>query len=262
MSARSTFTLERYLQRIGFVGVPRPDLGGITALMRAQLIAVPFENLDIQAGQIVSLEEDDIVEKVLERRRGGYCFEVNSLFAMALQVLAVPHFLIAARPITHHGGPKPKTHMAVVAKIWGEKWLCDCGFGAYGIRAPLRIGLPATEVNQDGELFRLDGLNDQELVLRTKVRDRWEDQYSFDLLPHDLTDFVSANVYNSTHPDSLFVRKLLVLRNTPTGRIVLFGHQLKIIDGDHVEKIPMTSENRAALLRDHFGLVDPHQRTA
>jgi N-hydroxyarylamine O-acetyltransferase len=224
MPTSSRFTLQAYLHRIGFTGQARADLATVEGMMRAQLRQVSFENLDIQAGMPISMVPDDIVEKILDRQRGGYCFEVNGLFAMALQALQIPYFFIAARPITHQGVRKPKTHMAVVASLDGESWLCDCGFGGYGIRAPLQLGRLGAEVNQDGELFQLNMLNEQELVLRSKMYDAWEDQYAFDLNPHEFIDFIPANHYNASHPDSLFVRKLLVVRCTPQGRKIMFGH--------------------------------------
>ena len=250
------FDLEQYLARIGFQGAAQADLSTVTAMMRVQLLTIPFENLDIQAGKIISLKPGDIVEKLLDRHRGGYCFEVNGLFSMALDALQIPYFFVAARPLTHHGIRKPKTHMAVVVKIKGEKWLCDCGFGGYGIRAPMRLSLLDTEVNQDGEIFMLSLLNEQEMVLKTKVQDVWEVQYAFDLSVHNWADFEPANYYNCTHHDSLFVRKLLVVLCTPTGRKILFGNSLKIIDNGHQTKHHLKVENRAALLRDEFGLVE------
>ena len=249
------FTLERYFSRIGYHGVARPGLETVAGMMRCQLCSVPFENLDIQAGRIISLAPDDIVEKIVERRRGGYCFEVNGLFAMALDALQIPYFFIAARPLTHQGIRRPKTHMAIIVRLDGEQWLCDCGYGGYGIRAPMCLDALDGEVNQDGEIFMLSRLNEHELVLQTRVHDVWEAQYAFDLAEQSWVDFAPAHHYNSTHPDSLFFRKLLVVLCTATGRKILFGNSLKISADGHHEKHHVSAENRAVILRDEFDLI-------
>lgn len=250
------FSIDRYFNRIRFHGAAIPSMETVTAMMRAQLLNVPFENLDIQAGKIISLDPEDIAEKIIHRRRGGYCFEVNGLFSMALDALQIPYFFITATPLSQHGVRKPKTHMAIIVELNNEKWLCDCGFGGYGMRAPMSLKILETEVPQDGDAFMLSQLNEWELVLKTKLHDSWEAQYMFDLTKHNWTDFTAANDYSSTHPDSLFVRKLLIVLCTPVGRKILFGNTLKINDGDRQEKYHLTPENRAAFLREEFGLVE------
>jgi N-hydroxyarylamine O-acetyltransferase len=102
--------------------------------MRRQLFNVPFENLDVQAGKGVSMVPEMIVEKVIGRGRGGYCYEVNGLFAMALRALGIDYHLVACRPMTYPV-VRPRTHMALVVQLEDEPWLCDLGFGSYGIRA-------------------------------------------------------------------------------------------------------------------------------
>lgn len=155
------FVLQKYFDRIGFIGDATADIATITEIMRCQLFTVPFENLDVQAGKVVSLVPEEIVEKILNRNRGGYCYEVNGLFAMALQALGIPYQFVAARPM-FYPVKRPKTHMAIVLKVNGEEWLCDLGFGSYGIRAPMRLNLIDVEVKQDFDTFVLSKTNDRE----------------------------------------------------------------------------------------------------
>lgn len=75
------FNISTYFKRINYTGPAAADTATLHALMRHQLFSVPFENLDVQAGKIVSLAPDDIADKVLTQGRGGYCYEVNGLFA-------------------------------------------------------------------------------------------------------------------------------------------------------------------------------------
>ena len=91
-----SFDLSLYFRRIGYSGPAAADTATLHALMRHQLFSIPFENLDVQAGKIVSMEPDDIANKLLRQRRGGYCYELNGLFTMALEALGIAHVLSCA----------------------------------------------------------------------------------------------------------------------------------------------------------------------
>ena len=155
------FSLKSYLNRIGFSNEAKSDIATVTEMMKCQLLSVPFENLDVLAGKVVSLVPEEIVEKILNRNRGGYCYEVNGLFAMALQTLNIPYQFVAARPM-FYPVKRPKTHMAIVLKIDDEEWLCDLGFGSYGINAPMRLNLNDVEVIQNLDTFMLSKTNERE----------------------------------------------------------------------------------------------------
>lgn len=247
------FSLQSYFDRIGFRREARADIATVAALMRCQLQTVPFENLDVQAGKIVSLVPEEIVAKIVGRRRGGYCYEVNGLFAMALQALGIPYQFIAARPM-FYPVRRPRTHMAIVASIDGEDWLCDLGFGSYGIRAPMRLNADGVEVAQDFDRFVLSKTSDRDYLLQAWVDGEWVRQYGFDLSPQEWIDFVPANHFNSTHPDTIFVQKLLVVIHSETGRRTLLDHTLKTIENGVSTQREIAAEARDALLRDGFGL--------
>lgn len=248
------FVLQEYLDRIGFVGQAGADIASVGAMMRCQLFSVPFENLDVQAGKVVSLVPEDIVAKIVGRRRGGYCYEVNGLFAMALEALGIAYQFVAARPM-FYPVKRPKTHMAVLLTLDGVQWLCDLGFGSYGIRAPMRLDLLDVEVRQDGDTFKLSKLNERDYLLQALVDGDWGKQYGFDLSAQEWIDFAPANYLNSTHPDAIFVQKLVIVQHNPAGRHILVGDQLKTVRDGQVEQRSVGSDERAALLRDTFGLA-------
>lgn len=252
------FTLQDYFKRIGLSSDVKADIAGVTEMMRCQLFTVPFENLDVQAGKVVSLVPEEIVEKILHRNRGGYCYEINGLFAMALEALGIPYQFVAARPM-FYPVKRPKTHMAIVLKVDGAEWLCDLGFGSYGIRAPMRLDLTGVEVRQDFDTFLLGKSNEREFLLQALVDGEWANQYAFDLSPQDWIDFVPANYLNSTHPDAVFVQKLLVVLHDPAGRTILFGDMLKTIRNGTVEKQTIAPEVCASILADRFGLTPLHE---
>ena len=250
------FTLKKYFERTNYNSEINAHISTVSEIMRCQLFSVPFENLDVQAGKIVSLVPEEIVEKILAHKRGGYCYEVNGLFAMALQELGVPYIFVAARPMIYPVR-RPKTHMAIVAEVDGEKWLIDLGFGSNSIRKPMRLDVTDVEVQQDADRFMLSKTDESKYRLKAFVEGEWVNQYEFDLYPQEWIDFVPANHLNSTHPDTIFVKKLIVVLQNPTGKVVLMGDTLKTVSNGITTKEFVSPENRSAILSTHFGLVAP-----
>ena len=250
----SNFTLSDYCDRIGYEGSPTADLASLTRLMRNQLFSVPFENLDVQAGKIVSLEPEDIVRKIVYQPRGGYCYEVNGLFAMALSAIGIDYFFVGARPM-FYPARRPKTHMVVIAKINNKQYLCDCGFGSYGIRAPMALDEINQTITQDDDNFRLVCDDGKNYVMQALVNGEWVNQYGFDLYPYEMLDFVPANFFNSKHPDAIFVQKLLVVKHNPAGRKILLGNSLKVIENGEVTVSEILDGDVGKVLRNEFGLI-------
>jgi N-hydroxyarylamine O-acetyltransferase len=250
------FDLSTYFHRINYSGHAAADTATLHAIMRHQLFSVPFENLDVQAGKVVSLVPEDIADKLLNHGRGGYCYEVNGLFAMALQALGIPYRFIAARPM-FYPARRPKTHMALIAEVDGRQWLCDLGFGSYGIRAPVALDRLDTDIVQDFDTFRLTCDAHSNYLLQAKVEGEWANQYGFDLSPQEWVDFVPANYLNSTHPDAIFVQKLLIVQHRPEGRLILLGDMLKTVTADGVAKQKLAEGDIAHVLENHFALPVP-----
>ncbi len=249
------FDLSAYCQRIGFTAELRADLATVQGLMQQQLRTVAFENLDVLAGKVISLQPEAIVEKIIARGRGGYCYEVNGLFAMALSALGIAYQWVAARPM-FYPMKRPRTHAALIVSVDGAEYLCDLGFGSYGIRAPLRVDVLDTPTAQDHDTYQLtqDG---HDLVLQALVDGEWANQYGFTRCPVEWVDFAPANWLNSTNPDAVFTQKPLIVLFTPTGRKVLFGDNFKQIDHDQVTQYSITPAQQADCLATHFHLQRP-----
>ncbi|PRD13360.1 arylamine N-acetyltransferase family protein [Pantoea coffeiphila] len=245
----NNFDLSTYFRRINYTGPVTASAETLRAIMRHQLFAVPFENLDVQAGRIVSLVPEEITDKLMQRDRGGYCYEVNGLFAMALEALGIPYRFVAARPM-FYPVRRPKTHMAVVAEVDGRQWLCDLGFGSYGIRAPVALDDLDSDISQDFDTFRLSRDAKGEYLLQAKVEGEWCNQYGFDLTPQEWIDFAPANYLNSTHPDAIFVQKLVIVQHLPAGRVILLGNMLKTVTANGVEKRQLTDDEMSSLLKN------------
>ena len=139
----------------------------------------------------------------------------------------------------------------------GEKWLIDLGFGSNSIRKPMRLDVTDLEVMQDGDRFMLSRTDESKYRLKAFVEGEWVNQYEFDLYPQEWIDFVPANHLNSTHPDTIFVKKLIVVLQNPTGKVVLMGDTLKTVSNGITTKEFVSPENRSAILSTHFGLVAP-----
>lgn len=242
------FQLESYLKRIGYTGPLELSADTLTKLMRAQLFSVAFENLDVQAGKIVSLVPEQIVDKIVGQGRGGYCYEVNGLFAMALQALGFSYKFIACRPM-FYPVRRPKTHMIVLVEADGEQWICDLGFGSYGIRAPIALSSLEQIQQQDFDQFRLTTEQSGAYVVQALVDGQWLSQFGFEPYASEWVDFMPANYLNSTHPDTIFVQKLLVIKHHEQGRDILLGEQFKQIRADGTEVQQLSPQQREEVLK-------------
>lgn len=248
-----SFPIDAYLARIGLKERPSLNTAGLAVLMRAQLFTVPFENTYVQAGLEVSLEPEMILDKIITQGRGGYCYEVNGLFAWAAAALGFNVQLIGARPM-FYAKRWAKTHMVVMVELPEGKFICDTGFGRFGLRAPLRLTTDSAPIQQDWDLFRLRQ-EQQEWVLQAFSHCEWENQFSFDEQPVEMVDFMPANFFNSHSPEAIFVQKLVIVQHQKEARVILLGDQLKIIRAEGVEEITLKEPIAERLAR--FGLTWP-----
>jgi N-hydroxyarylamine O-acetyltransferase len=217
--------LDAYLARVGLEGRPVTTPRGLRLLHRAHATAIPFENLDILLGRPIRLDLDALQEKLVRRRRGGYCYEQNLLFGAALERLGFGVTRLAAR--VHLGAARvaPRTHMTLRVEASGTDWLADVGFGGEGLLDPLPLADGAVTA-QAGWNHALDRDPERGWVLRSLHPDGWFDLYSFTTEPQHRVDYEVANHYVSTHPRSPFVTQLVVQRSTPDLRLALCGLRL------------------------------------
>lgn len=250
-----SFVLSDYYNRIGYNGGASTTLELVRDVMRCHLYTVPFENIDVQLGMGVSLECEDIVDKIIYRGRGGYCYEQNTLFALFLERVGVTYQFLGCRPM-FYPAVRPRTHVALLADIDGERWLCDLGFGALGVCEPLNISCVDTVIYQGSEQFQLCLEEPDMYVLKALNEGEWQRQYGFNLSRFEMIDFVPANYFNATHADSLFVQKLLLLIKTKTGRFVLLDKRLKKVEGEKVEERILGRDEFECSLTSAFNVPD------
>ncbi|MEV5509341.1 arylamine N-acetyltransferase family protein [Streptomyces orinoci] len=223
--------LDAYLGRIGLGRAGGPDPGTLRMIHRAHLAAFPFENLEILLGRPVLLDIKALQEKLVDRRRGGYCFEHNLLLAAVLERLGFAVWGLAARVSRDDGGVAPVTHMALGVHAGGQDWLCDVGFGGDGLLDPLPLR-PAGPVPQDGRSFAVETRRHGVRVLRTLRPEGWSDLYAIGPERRLPVDYAVMNHYTSTHAGSPFVSRLLVQRTEEGVRRSLVGRALKVTRSD------------------------------
>jgi N-hydroxyarylamine O-acetyltransferase len=204
MTTGFPFPVADYLERIGLPSIPRADEAGLRALHRAQFFTIAFENLDILLGRGIHLAPEALVDKLVERRRGGYCFELNGLMSLALEA-----FGFATRPLlarVHlHSPPSGRTHQINLVTLGSRAWVMDVGFGGGGPRAPMPLEEGRIE-EDDGLAYRLIAREPWGYMMQTREQDVWKDSYSFDLSVATPADIRVGNHFTSTSPDSLFTR--------------------------------------------------------
>ena len=247
------FQLDAYLERLNYSGAVQPTEDRLEALHRAQYFSIPFENFDILLGRSISLEPAVLFDKMVNRARGGYCFELNGLFLMALHSFGFDARALLAR-VQVSGTPTGRGHQVALVNLKGRQWITDVGFGSPNLRAPIPLELDHP-ITQDGQTFRLTDAGQLGIMLQILVDDRWQDLYSFDLGHVFPDDIAYGNYYTSTNPGSFFTITRVAARPIDNGAITLFNNTLKktTANKEHVQELP---EGQAYLdaLKIHFGI--------
>lgn len=246
--------LGAYLRRIGLMVPPRADLGGLQALHLAHATSIPFENLDIQMGLPIRLDLASLQAKLVQCRRGGYCFEHNTLFQAVLKVLGFEAIACEARVRLGAQALLPRTHMLLLVRLDGDEWLADVGFGGEGLLGP--VPLDGAAHGQSLNTYRV-GEEGGLRVLQSFHHGAWEDLYAFEPIPRFPVDFEVANHYTSTHPDSRFLRTLTAQLPGPEVRRILRNHAYAELRGDQVVGRELAPEEVVPLLQEAFGIEVP-----
>ena len=246
--------IEAYLERINYHGSLAPTAETLRALQLAHLLAVPFENLSIHAHEPIVLADEALFSKIVERRRGGFCYEANGLFAALLRALGFNVRMLSAGVANAEGGFGPDfDHMALLVSL-EQRWLVDVGFGD-SFREPLLLDERSAQV-QGRRAFRLDTDGTHLTLMQRAGDDEWQAQYRFTLEPHEFGDYAEMCRYHQTSPQSHFTRARICSRATRDGRMTL--SELRLIttsDEDGRQERTLTSAAEyAAVLREQFGI--------
>lgn len=256
------FDLTAYLARIGLEKPVEISASGLETLYRAHGCNVPWENFDVVLGLGVSLEEDDLFDKIVVKGRGGYCFEQNEIFLLALNALGFKSQRLLAR-LHLPQFPASRVHEMILVDADGSRWLTDVGGGWLGPRAPIPFVLNHP-VERDGEVFRLTEAAPFGTMFQVQQKGVWRDVSSFDLEHVSDADLAMSNYYCSTNRALIFSQKRIAAINRPDGGAALMDVKLREVSGGQDKTTTLESgEPYLAALKEHFGIVlDPSYEEA
>ena len=222
--------VDAYLERIGYAGSREPTFETLSALHRAHMLSVPFENLDIHLGRRLVLDREANFEKIVIRRRGGWCYELNGLFGLLLERLGFPVTMLGARVVGERVGDE-LGHLMLRVDL-DRPWLADVGFGESSL-VPIPLG------DESEQVVEVDGLRRE-----------------FTLVPRRLQEFETMCEFSQTSPDMLFTQRRLCTLATADGRITLSDLRLIERVGDRVTERDLDGEDEwRSVLRERFGVV-------
>jgi len=252
-----SLNLAAYCDRIGWGGATSATYPTLAGLLHAHMAAIPFENLDVLLGRRVRLDLEGLQAKLVQARRGGYCFEHVTLFAAVLENLGYAPMRHSARVVlVNPRTAAPRTHMFLTVPLAEGRFVVDPGFGLLAPRVPLPLedGAKASFENETHWMARDDGFWLQRAQTEEKTVDAWASTLEAD----NPVDFEMPNHYTSTHPSSGFVNRLLLSAITAEGRVTVMNRDVTFRRGG--ETRTSTLGDRAALralLIEHFGFDLP-----
>lgn len=247
--------VDAYLERIDYRGSTRPSEIVLRRLHRKHMLSIPFENLDIHSHRPIVLSEDAIYDKIVNRHRGGFCYELNGLFCNLLRELGFRVSMLSARVAMKTGKYGAEyDHMTLQVQL-KEQVLADVGFGdSFTEPKNLETSDPQPDHGRDYKLSRKN--NWIKLSRREKGSHLWTPQYKFTLKPRTLEDYVPRCKWQQTSHRSHFTKNRLCSRLTPNGRITLTDTDLIVThNGKKVQRPLGTRAEFDVLLRRHFGIV-------
>lgn len=247
--------IQAYLDRIEYHGPLTRDLETVRQVHLAHLLHVPFENLSIHRQEPIVLNDAALFEKIVARRRGGFCYELNGLFAALLRELGFEVAMLSAQVANDQGDfSRDFDHMTLLISLNEQRWLADVGFGDSFIE-PLPLD-PKAESRQRDNRYRIVEADERFVLEQAPTDGEWKPQYRFSLKPYQYADYAEMCRYHQTSPDSHFTRQRICSRLTPQGRISLSDMRFIVTENGIRTEQPVESEKSyAEILRDRFGVV-------
>ena len=245
-------TVAAYLNRVGVAAPVAGDAADLRTLHRAHQLSVPFENLSIHLAEPISLDEPDLIDKIVRRRRGGFCYELNGAFALLLEALGARVSRVAAGVYGEAGLSPPFDHLALVVHPadGSGPWLADVGFGSHS-DYPLLLDFRDGQDDPAGRFLLADAGEGDIDVLKDG-----QPQYRLEPRERTLADCVPTCWWQQTSPQSHFTRSTICSRLTPAGRVSISGRMLiqTIRGGTRTEQRLDTDDALLAAYRDHFDI--------
>jgi N-hydroxyarylamine O-acetyltransferase len=246
---------QNYLNRIGFRGEPEVNFDDLRDLHKKHLLSIPFENLDIHSGNKIILNLDSFEDKIINRKRGGFCYELNGLFYELLKHIGFDVKMVSARVYDEEEIPGAEfDHMVLIVKIENDEYLTDVGFGDSFIE-PLSINLDF--VNEDGTRFYQivsEGKENYKL-LSSEDGVTFLPKYRFSMKERKLSEFEQMCEYHQTSPKSHFTKNRLCSLLNEEGRITLVNDRLITTRNNKKEEVHLRADEEFnENLKKYFGI--------
>lgn len=253
-----------YLARIQYSRPIKPDAETLHGLQLAHMLTVPFENLDIGRKHPIRLDLESLWDKIVLHSRGGFCYELNGLFAHLLKEIGYEVTYLNARVFNRQGELGIDfDHLALLVQVPGvhNRWLVDVGFGD-SFQEPLNFE-ERGELVQGLRSYRLEEASTGFITWQKNYDGSWERQYFFDLQPHQFPEeYESACLYHQTSPHSSFTRGRVISKATSDGRVSLEDGRLILTkNGERSERRFENEEEFHILLKQYFGITLSQEQT-
>ena len=232
--------VKAYVSRIGYRGSLAPNKKTLFALQEAHLWSIPFENLDIHYGQKIVLDAELIYYKIIEKKRGGFCYELNGLFYLLLKELGFDLKRISARVYGENDFGLEFDHLCILCKLGKEQYLVDVGNGSFCLH-PLKFELEREQQDPNGK-FKISKFDDTYFLVSRFKKEKWISEYLFSTVEREYQDFAEMCEYHQTSPDSPFTNKRMCTQATPQGRITFLNDKLNIKEWGNKEEISIQDE--------------------
>ena len=247
--------VKKYLERIGVNSGVKPDLETLRLLHTRHLYNIPFENLDIHSGRKIILDEKKLLHKIVNEKRGGFCYELNGAFYALLKATGFNVKRVSAGVYENEDGFSPDfDHMALIVSAGNEEFLADVGFGVSFIE-PLEFKTEKVQEDKAG-FFKISESEDNGhyILYRSSDGNEFAPQYKFSLTPRELHEYGTMCKYNQTSPESHFMQKVICSKATESGRISLSDLKLIITRGRTKEQRIITEDEFYLLLKSRFNI--------
>ena len=254
MEGGSEMNVAQYLSRIN-LGETRLDvnLPSLRSLQRAHLLAIPFENLDIHWKRPITIDPARFFSKIVEQRRGGFCYELNGLFNDLLRGLGFRTRLVSARVFNGNEHGPEFDHAAIIVTIDDDEYLADVGFGAFTAE-PLRFALDDEQQDANGT-FLIRKREDDYFEVLKREDGRWRSEYIFRDAARDLVEFSEMCDFQQYSPQSHFTKGKLCSIMTDSGRKTLTDKSFIVTMEGRKDEMSITSEDTFnTVLKREFGI--------
>ncbi|MFK7953376.1 MAG: arylamine N-acetyltransferase [Ekhidna sp.] len=242
-----------YLSRIG-LQKEEPNISFLKKLHKSHLLNIPFENLDIHYGQKIILDYEKVFKKVVENKRGGFCYELNGLFHQLLLALGFNCHLISGKVKNKETGEfgREFDHMIILVIDKDDLWIVDVGFGE-GFTEPKKVDTGSVQMDYTTYWRMTQDPDENYLLQKSNDASHFTTVYQFDLKPRQMIEFMGMCDYHQTSPDSYFTGGKLITQLTETGRTTLTDRMLKVNSLSKTTEIPILNEDEfISKLSDHF----------